>query len=61
VGVFHENVDRRIALGMLAIVVGGVVLSWEGRSVNPNARMNATAECSDRKARSSKCVKPFPQ
>jgi drug/metabolite transporter (DMT)-like permease len=28
--VFHENVDRRIALGMLAIAVGGVALSWEG-------------------------------
>jgi drug/metabolite transporter (DMT)-like permease len=30
--VFRENVDRRIALGMLAIVAGGVVLSWEGRA-----------------------------
>lgn len=30
--VFHENFDRRIALGMIAIVVGGVVLSWEGRA-----------------------------
>jgi drug/metabolite transporter (DMT)-like permease len=30
--VFHENFDRRIALGMLAIVTGGVVLSWEGRA-----------------------------
>ena len=30
--VFHENVDRRVALGMLAIVVGGVVLTWEGRA-----------------------------
>ncbi len=26
--VFRENFDRRIALGMLAIVAGGVVLSW---------------------------------
>ena len=25
---FRENVDRRIALGMLAIVVGAVLLSW---------------------------------
>ena len=25
---FRENVDRRIALGMAAIVLGGVVLSW---------------------------------
>jgi drug/metabolite transporter (DMT)-like permease len=28
--VFRENFDRRIALGMLAIVVGGVTLSWSG-------------------------------
>lgn len=26
--VFRENADRRIVLGMLAIVLGGVVLSW---------------------------------
>jgi drug/metabolite transporter (DMT)-like permease len=30
--VFHENVDRRIALGMLAIIVGGVALAWGGRA-----------------------------
>lgn len=30
--VFRENVDRRIALGMLAIVVGGAVLSWPGKA-----------------------------
>ena len=30
--VFRENVDRRIALGMFAIVVGGIVLSWGGRA-----------------------------
>jgi drug/metabolite transporter (DMT)-like permease len=29
--VFAENVDRRIALGMLAIVAGGALLSWQGR------------------------------
>jgi drug/metabolite transporter (DMT)-like permease len=29
--VFPEHFDRRIALGMLVIVAGGVVLSWEGR------------------------------
>src|SRR6266699_1888339 len=29
--VFRENFDRRIALGMLAIVAGGVLLSWAGR------------------------------
>jgi len=30
--VFKENFDRRIALGMLAIVAGGVVLSWPGEA-----------------------------
>jgi drug/metabolite transporter (DMT)-like permease len=29
--VFSENVDRRIALGMFAIVIGGAFLSWSGR------------------------------
>jgi len=29
---FKENVDRRIALGMLAIVAGAVVLSWPGEA-----------------------------
>lgn len=29
--VFKENVDRRIALGMLAIIAGGAALSWQGR------------------------------
>jgi len=29
--VFRENFDRRIALGMAAIVAGGAVLSWAGR------------------------------
>lgn len=28
--VFHENVGRRIALGMAAIVAGALVLSWQG-------------------------------
>jgi drug/metabolite transporter (DMT)-like permease len=27
--VFHENFDRRIALGMVLIVAGGVLLSWQ--------------------------------
>jgi drug/metabolite transporter (DMT)-like permease len=27
--VFHENFDQRIALGMVLIVAGGVVLSWQ--------------------------------
>lgn len=29
---FHENFDRRIAVGMAAIVVGAVVLSWPGEA-----------------------------
>jgi drug/metabolite transporter (DMT)-like permease len=29
--VFKENFDRRIALGMTAITLGGVVISWAGR------------------------------
>ena len=29
--VFRENFDRRIAVGMAAILLGGIVLSWEGR------------------------------
>jgi drug/metabolite transporter (DMT)-like permease len=29
--VFRENVDRRIAFGMGAIVAGGVLLSWQGK------------------------------
>ena len=28
--VFHENFDRRIALGMACLVAGAVVLSWSG-------------------------------
>jgi drug/metabolite transporter (DMT)-like permease len=30
--VFRENFDRRIALGMIAIVAGAVVLSWPGEA-----------------------------
>jgi drug/metabolite transporter (DMT)-like permease len=30
--VFKENVDRRVALGMLAIVAGGLALSWPGQA-----------------------------
>lgn len=32
--VFRENVDRRVAVGMVAIVAGGVVLSWPGQAVS---------------------------
>ena len=31
--VFRENFDRRIALGMAAIVAGGFVLAWGGRLI----------------------------
>lgn len=31
--VFRENFDRRIALGMAAIVAGGFVLTWGGRLI----------------------------
>ncbi len=34
--VFKENADRRIVLGMLAIVAGGVVLSWSGGDAGTN-------------------------
>jgi len=30
--VFKENADKRIVLGMVSIVAGGLVLSWPGRS-----------------------------
>ena len=30
--VFRENADRRIVLGMVAIIAGGIVLSWSGRT-----------------------------
>ena len=32
--VFRENVDRRVALGMLAIVAGTVLLSWQPASAS---------------------------
>ncbi|WP_342620047.1 DMT family transporter [Rhodoferax sp. GW822-FHT02A01] len=32
--VFKENADRRIVLGMLAIVAGGIALSWQGNSAS---------------------------
>jgi drug/metabolite transporter (DMT)-like permease len=34
--VFRENADRRVVMGMIAIVAGGVVLSW------PNADMGSS-------------------
>jgi drug/metabolite transporter (DMT)-like permease len=35
--VFHENVDRRIAVGFALIVAGGVVLSWTGPAAGPSS------------------------
>jgi drug/metabolite transporter (DMT)-like permease len=37
--VFKENADRKIVLGMVAIVAGGVLLAWEpgGTSLSPGA------------------------
>lgn len=39
--VFKENADRRVILGMLCIVAGGVLLSWEpgGASVSSGAML----------------------
>ncbi len=37
--VFHENFDRRIALGMGCLVAGALVLSWSGTpSLSGSAR-----------------------
>lgn len=36
--VFRENVDRRVALGMVAIVAGGVLLAWPGNAGTPPPR-----------------------
>jgi drug/metabolite transporter (DMT)-like permease len=35
--VFKENADKRIVLGMLAIVAGGVVLSWPTTAINSSS------------------------
>ncbi len=34
--VFHENFDRRIALGMACLVAGAIVLSWTGQPALSN-------------------------
>ncbi|ANA36241.1 Membrane protein [Ralstonia mannitolilytica] len=43
--VFKENADRQIALGMLAIVAGGVLLSWQpdAASLSPSALLIVAA------------------
>lgn len=45
--VFRENFDRRVALGMLAIVAGGLVLAWPGPMGWPQWRpaLFVTAAC----------------
>jgi drug/metabolite transporter (DMT)-like permease len=45
--VFKENFDRRVALGMLAIVAGGLVLAWPGQMSWPQWRpaLFVTAAC----------------
>ena len=43
--VFHENADRRIVAGMLAIVAGGALLSWQpgGAALAPGALLIVAA------------------
>ncbi|MDS4025925.1 MAG: EamA family transporter [Candidatus Contendobacter sp.] len=43
--VFHENVDRRVGLGALAILIGAVILSWQGEfdGFHPGALAVASA------------------
>lgn len=41
--VFKENADRRIVLGMLAIVTGGAVLSWQSGSAGAGSLMGLAA------------------
>ena len=45
--VFRENFDRRVALGMLAIVAGGLVLAWPGGTSWPQWQpaLFVTAAC----------------
>ncbi len=46
--VFKENADRRIVLGMAAIVAGGVVLTWptgEGEAANWMGPLMVSAAC----------------
>lgn len=46
--VFRENVDRRLLLGALAIILGAIALSWEGRGLSLDlgaAMIAATCIC----------------
>ncbi|MBA4342698.1 MAG: EamA family transporter [Methylibium sp.] len=38
--VFKENFDRRIALGMLAIVAGGLLIAWPAQPGGPTAELS---------------------
>ncbi len=38
--VFREQFDRRIFIGMLLIIAGGVLLSWEGESPSTNSTLS---------------------
>jgi drug/metabolite transporter (DMT)-like permease len=40
--VFHENFDRRIALGMASIAIGAAVLAWQG-SLTPSGLLGPAA------------------
>ena len=55
--VFKENADRRIVVGMTAIVLGGAMLSWEpgGASVSAGALLIARAcLCGGRRRRAAR-------
>ena len=41
--VFHENVDRRIMLGMALIVAGGVVLAWRADHAGTTSLIGASS------------------
>lgn len=41
--VFRENADRRIVIGMLLIVAGGVALSWSPAGIQPDGWLGALA------------------
>jgi drug/metabolite transporter (DMT)-like permease len=43
--VFRENFDRRIALGMLAIVGGALILSWPGQASVPISAVQPEHQC----------------
>jgi drug/metabolite transporter (DMT)-like permease len=43
--VFRENFDRRIVLGMLAIVAGAVLLTWSGRAELSWSSLLVVAAC----------------